>query len=337
LLLGSHLDSVPNGGRFDGALGVLAALEALRCVQEAGLRLPVNLEAIDFTDEEGTLASFLGSFALAGRLTMDDLRKPRGGNATFEAGLQRAGLSRESILTARRDPSLLAGYLELHIEQGQRLEQAGKPVGVVTGIPGIASYYLTFIGRADHAGTISMEERLDAAQGASAFTLAVRQILIDQFPGCYANVGQVRFEPGAFNIVPEQAIVALEFRSLDPEQFQRLEEALLQRAQQDADCFCLGLKTEPLGKHPPAPMSQLAQDSIGQAAAQLGLQTLALSSRAGHDAQIMAALCPAGMVFVPSSGGASHSPHEFTSWQDCVNGANVLLGAALRMAYQLAG
>jgi N-carbamoyl-L-amino-acid hydrolase len=332
LLLGSHLDSVPNGGRYDGALGVLTALEALRCVQEAGLRLPVNLEAIDFTDEEGTMVSFLGSYALAGCLTMEDLLTPRGGRAAFEDGLQRARLSHESILSVRRDPSSLAGYLELHIEQGKRLELAGKPIGVVTGIPGIASYYLTFIGRADHAGTISMEERLDAALGASAFTLAVRRILIDQFPGCYANVGQVRYKPGAFNIVPERANLSLEFRSLDPVPFDRLEEQLLHCAQEEADRFGLGLKVEFLGKHEPVVMSLLAQTAINEAAAQLGLQTLALDSRAGHDAQIIAGLCPAGMIFVSSLGGASHSPQEFTAWEDCVNGANVLLQAALRMA-----
>jgi N-carbamoyl-L-amino-acid hydrolase len=331
-LLGSHLDSVPNGGRFDGALGVLAALEALRCVQEAGLHLPVDLEAIDFTDEEGTLASFLGSFALAGRLTTDDLVALRGGREAFEAGLERAGLSRESILSARRNSRTLAGYLELHIEQGKRLEQAGKQIGIVSGIPGIGFYHLTFTGRADHAGTISMRDRLDAAQGASAFTLAVRQMLIEEFAECYANIGQARYEPGAFNIVPERAILSLEFRSLDPGQFEQLEKTLLRRARVEAERFGLGWEAEHLGKHEPAAMSQQAQKAISDAAAQLGLGTLALSSRAGHDAQIMASLCPAGMIFVPSAGGASHSAQEFTAWQDCVNGANVLLQAALRMA-----
>jgi N-carbamoyl-L-amino-acid hydrolase len=332
LLLGSHLDSVPNGGRFDGPVGVLAALEALRCVQEAGLGLPVDLEAIDFTDEEGTLSSFMGSLALAGSLTAEELAAPRGGREAFEAGLERAGLSRPGILAARRDPPSLAGYLELHIEQGRRLEQSGQQIGVVTGIPGIGMYALTYLGRADHAGTISMEERLDAAQGASTFTLAVRQILIEQFPGCYANVGRSHYEPGAFNIVPERAVLSLEFRSLDQQQFERLEVELLSRARQEAGRFGLGLAIEFLGKHEPAPMSPLVQQAITEAAAQLGLGAQPLSSRAGHDAQVMAGLCPAGMIFVPSAGGASHSPQEFTAWEDCVNGANVLLQAALRMA-----
>jgi N-carbamoyl-L-amino-acid hydrolase len=177
-----------------------------------------------------------------------------------------------------------------------------------------------------------MQERLDAAQGASAFTLAVREILVDLFSDCFANVGQVRYEPGAFNIVPEKAILSLEFRSLESERFQKLEQALLHRARLEAERFGLGLNIEFLGKHEPAPMSRLAQDAIADAAAQLGLETLTLPSRAGHDAQIMAGLCPAGMIFIPSVGGASHSAQELTPWQDCVNGANVLLQAALRLA-----
>jgi N-carbamoyl-L-amino-acid hydrolase len=139
LLLGSHLDSVPHGGRFDGPLGVLAALESLRVVQEAGISLPVHLEAIDFTDEEGTLFGELGSTALAGTLAAEALREPRGGRAALEAGLARAGLTEPGLLTARRDPTSLAGYLELHIEQGPRLVNAQANVGVVTGIVGMCS------------------------------------------------------------------------------------------------------------------------------------------------------------------------------------------------------
>ena len=202
LLLGSHLDSVPDGGRYDGALGVLAALEALRTVREAGLALPVNLEAIDFTDEEGTLVGLLGSSALAGHLNAEDLLSPRGGREHLLAGLERAGLSEGGLLAARRDPSRLAGYLELHIEQGPRLLQAGVQIGVVTSIVGICSYRLAFTGRADHAGTTPMRDRLDAAQGAAAFTLAVRQMVLQDFPECVANVGMCRLLPGAFNIVP---------------------------------------------------------------------------------------------------------------------------------------
>lgn len=331
LMLGSHLDSVPNGGRYDGALGVLAALEVLRTLGEAEVDLPVHLEAIDFTDEEGTLCSFLGSFALAGRLTEEDLASPRGGREAFEAGLERAGMTRAGILSAERDPRTLAGYLELHIEQGRRLERAGAQIGVVTAIPGIAYHRLTFIGRADHAGTVPFDERLDASQGACAFALAVREVL-SEFPDCFANVGQATYEPGAFNIVPARAILSLEYRSPDAEQLHRLGEALLAEAHQDAEVFGLSLENTFLGRHDPAPMSEYAQNAILDSVDALGLRVMLLPSRAGHDAQLMAELCPAGMIFVPSVEGISHSPKEFTEWQDCVNGANVLLHAALRMA-----
>jgi len=161
LLLGSHLDSVPNGGRFDGALGVMAALEVLKTVKESGINLKsrtepsrsVNLEAIDFTDEEGTLVGLLGSAALAGHLSQKDLVSPRGGRDKLVEGMARADLSDKSMLNAARPKDSLAGYLELHIEQGKRLERAGMDIGIVSAIVGIWSYRLAFIGRADHAGT----------------------------------------------------------------------------------------------------------------------------------------------------------------------------------------
>ncbi len=227
LLLGSHLDSVPNGGRFDGALGVIAALEVLQVVQSASLRLPFHLEAIDFTDEEGTLVGLLGSAALAGNLTAQELETPRGGRENLLNGLRRAGLTEAGLLSDGRDAHTLAGYLELHIEQGPRLRQAGLPIGVVTGIVGIASYRLTFIGRANHAGTTPMQERLDAAQGAAAFILAVRALVVGEFPGCTANVGLVNLLPGAYNIIPGAAVVGLECRAADLPTFKHLEQALL--------------------------------------------------------------------------------------------------------------
>jgi N-carbamoyl-L-amino-acid hydrolase len=332
LLLGSHLDSVPDGGRFDGALGVMAALEVLRTVKDAGLKLPVHLEAIDFTDEEGTLVGLLGSAALAGQLKPEILESPRGGRTTLVEGMKRAGLSDESTLSARRPQDSLAGYLELHIEQGKRLERLGLQIGIVSAIVGIASYRLTFIGRADHAGTTSMEDRLDASLGASAFTLAARELVMKDFPNCVVNIGQMEFTPGAFNIVPARAKVALEFRAPDEDDFKRLEAALIELAQREARRFGLDLEPDFLGKHSPTPMSAEAQRAFSEACDSLGLKHTSLVSGAGHDAQSLAQTCPVGMIFVPSVGGASHSPREFTPWVDCVNGANVLLQTALRFA-----
>ena len=196
LLLGSHLDSVSRGGRFDGALGVVCALEVLRAVQDAGLELPVALEAVDFTDEEGTLIGTFGSLALAGSLTREDLVAPRCGRELLVAELARMGLSEEGILAARREPASLAGYLELHIEQGPVLEREGVEIGIVTGIVGTASFTVVFEGEARHAGTTPMGARRDAAVAAAAFVLGVRELAVRDFPGAVATVGDVRVGAG---------------------------------------------------------------------------------------------------------------------------------------------
>jgi N-carbamoyl-L-amino-acid hydrolase len=310
----------------------MAGLEVLRTVQDAKLHLPFNLESIDFTDEEGTVASFLGSFAFAGLLTREDLSSPRGGRRALEEGLRTAGLGEAGILSAHRDPRSVAGYLELHIEQGPQLHHAGIPAGIVTHISGIAFYRLTFTGRADHAGTIAMENRLDAGLGASAFNLSLRNLILEQFSDCFANVGAAHYMPGAFNIVPEQAIISLEFRAAEAEKFQSLRSAVLDLAIKEAEKYGLRLGLEFLGERKAVETSLAAQTAIRQAAEKLGLETMPLISRAGHDAQALASLCPVGMIFVPSVGGTSHSPDEFTPWQDCVNGANLLLQTVLRMA-----
>ena len=332
LLLGSHLDSVPNGGRFDGALGVMAAFEVLRTIEEARIPLRVNLEAIDFTDEEGTLVGLLGSAALAGRLSPDMLHNPRGGRTTLLEGMARAGLTEQGMLSARRLRQSLAGYLELHIEQGKRLERAGADIGIVSAIVGIWSYRLSFLGRADHAGTTTMDDRLDASLGASEFTLAARDTVVNDFRDCVVNVGKMEFSPGAFNIVPARVDVSLEFRSADEEKFKRLDALLLAHAQEAAKRFGLELEAKSLGKHSPSSMDDKVQSTFASACDDLSLTHLSLSSGAGHDGQSFDGLCPVGMIFVPSKEGASHSPREFTEWEDCVNGANVLLQTALRLA-----
>jgi N-carbamoyl-L-amino-acid hydrolase len=331
LLLGSHLDSVPNGGRFDGALGVVAALHTLLAVRKADVRLPVALEAIDFTDEEGTLVGLLGSLAVAGSLSPDALLAPRGGRSALVSGLARAGLREEQLAAARRDPATLAGYLELHIEQGPVLERAGVQIGVVTAIVGARSFSLAFRGAAGHAGTTPMDARRDAGLAAAAFAVAANALVVADFPGCVATIGDLRLEPGAFNVVPGTGRLALEFRSGDAAELDRLEDALLAAARQTAEAHRVELEIEPVGRWAPTALDTGVADAIEQTADELGLSSLRLRSGAGHDAQALASVTPAGMVFVPSVGGLSHDPGEATAWDDCLNGANVLLGAALRL------
>ena len=332
LLLGSHLDSVPNGGRYDGALGVVAALHVLLAVQAAGIELPVALEAIDFTDEEGTLVGLLGSEALTGALLPETLAAPRGGRDALLAGLERAGLREDALADAHRPAESLAGYLELHIEQGPVLERAGVEIGVVTSIVGARSFALHFRGAAGHAGTTPMEGRRDAGLAAAAFAVAANECVVQDFAGCVATVGDLRLEPGAYNVVPGAARLALEFRSEDEHELDRLEAALLAEARSAAESRDVGVDVRAVGRWEPTPLDPQVCDTIEATAHALGLSVLRLRSGAGHDAQALARVAPAGMIFVPSVAGRSHDPGEETSWDDCVNGANVLLGAALALA-----
>jgi beta-ureidopropionase / N-carbamoyl-L-amino-acid hydrolase len=332
LLIGSHLDTVPEGGQFDGALGVLAALEAVRAVKDAGVRLPVALEAIDFTDEEGSLVGLLGSRAVAGALTDDMLDSPRAGKKRLLAGLTRAGVSQNQLKDARRARRALAGYLELHIEQGPLLEHHRVDIGVVTAISCSRSFRLVFEGAARHAGTTPMTSRRDALLGAARFALLVHETIVARFPGCVGTVGGIDVEPSVFNVVPARARLLLELRAPASEQVDALEAELFVAAQRAAALDGLGLTIERVGQWDPVKLDAEVQLVIERAAHDLGLSTLRLVSGAGHDAQALAPMTRTGMIFVPSVGGISHDPAEETSWLDCVNGANVLLRAALSLA-----
>lgn len=332
-LVGSHLDSVPNGGRFDGALGVVAALEVVRVIQEQQIHLPVNLEVINFTDEEGTLVGLLGSRALTGALGAKDLINPSCGRDVLEECLAGAGLDIDRLLEARRPAGSVSGYLELHIEQGERLERAGVPIGIVTAITGMCGYRLTFIGRADHSGTTPLPDRLDAGLGASGFLLSAREQVLTDYPGCVVNVGRMDFSPGAANIVPGRVKLSLEFRTHDLRQLREMEMALLKTARGQANRYNLQIDNQHLFTEEPAQMAMEAQMAFSAAADSMQSDHFSLASYAVHDAQSMARVCPAGMVFVPSVDGASHAPREFTREEDMLRGANVLLQAVLRMAH----
>lgn len=332
LLMGSHLDSVPRGGQFDGALGVLAGLEVLRTIKESQISLDMNLEVYDFTDEEGLYIGLLGSQALTGLLSPHHLPIPEGKKPAFATALKQAGLKENSLHLAQRDPQTIAGYLELHIEQAQQLIRSEANIGVVTNIVGIRSFKIHFIGRADHAGTTSMDSRFDAGLGASAWILEARSLVLDRFPGCVVTCGNMDFDPGVFNVIPKRVAVSMEFRGDSNAKLDELEEQLLNLAGSQAANFGLALEVEKLESVSPAPMNPEFQQTINQACHTLNLKPEPLSSGAGHDAQSLAQICPTGMIFIPSVKGFSHSSREFSQWQDCVNGANVLLHTVLLMA-----
>lgn len=334
LLLGSHLDSVPNGGRFDGALGVVAALEVLHTLKDANLQLPVHLEAIDFTDEESTHVEFLGSRAFTGQLEAETLHIREGNREIFEAIIASKNLSEETILTCGRDPRAYVGYLELHIEQGSRLEDLGYQLGIVTSIVGIYSNRIIFHGRADHAGTTPMSSRVNAGLGASAFTLEVDQLVKAQFPDCVANVGKMIFEPGASNVVPDRVEVISEYRAPNDYLAEELGRSIRSVAEAAAERFELKIEIVPIGNMSAVPMNSHVQEAVGTSAEVLGLKSMNMASGAGHDAQILANFTPSGMIFVPSVGGRSHCPEEYSELEDCIKGANTLLASTIRWALQ---
>jgi beta-ureidopropionase / N-carbamoyl-L-amino-acid hydrolase len=332
LLIGGHLDSVPNGGRYDCSLGLLAALEAVRTLGEAGVKLPVNVEIIDFTDEEGCWQSLFGSRALAGVFAYSTNGDEDHDEGPFRAALFRAGIHPGDIYRARRDPATIAGYLELHIEQGRRLEQAGMDIGVVTGIVGRTTYHMTFHGQAGHSGTTPFAERRDALRGAASYITRAFQMVEEQFPKAVLNCGNVIVSPGAFNIIPEKARLTVECRHIDRERLGLLEESLTELAQTVAGEHQLGIGIHQAVHMPVARMHDSMIEAIRGASDQLGCKSMPLVSYAGHDAQIISAFTRAGMIFVPSVGGNSHTPREYTEWRYVEQGANVLLHSMLRVA-----
>ena len=333
VLLGSHLDSVPNGGMFDGALGTLAALEALRVVRERGLRPQRPFELVAFTDEEGAFGGFFGSYAFTGVLTAEMVRAQQDARGLrLVDAMARHGLDAMEALRARRDPATIHAYLELHIEQGPILERLGVPIGIVEAICGIRRLAITFRGRADHAGTTPMDARQDALVAGADLVVGARQLGLEAAPHGRATVGVFRVEPGVANIVAERAELILEVREQAPAALEALAERGAELARSVARRWGLEVDIAPLLRIDPVPMHPAAQQAIAAAAQGLGLKTHRMPAGAGHDAQVVGRVARAGMVFIPCRDGRSHSPLEHADDAACEQGANVLLNAALALA-----
>jgi hydantoinase/carbamoylase family amidase len=332
LLIGSHLDTVINAGRYDGAVGVLAALESLRTINEAGIRLPVHLEVIDFTDDEGAWQPMFGSMSLTGRLPKNYLRDANGEMSTFRAALIRAGINPDHVHRARRGPSDLAGYIEVHIEQGWRLERSHVDIGVVTGIVGRSSYQFVFHGQAGHSGTSSMWERKDALQGAALFITRVHELVRDRYPEGVINCGNVEVKPGTRTIIPSEVAVTIECRHVNEALLAEMERALLDLAHECAQNYRLTVTSDRFGHIATAMMSYSVIEAIEKACDQLGVTYTRLASYASHNAQVMSTFTESGMLFIPSVNGISHNPAEFSEWEDVVRGTNVLMYAILNLA-----
>jgi allantoate deiminase len=322
VVVGSHLDTVPRGGRFDGALGVLAALEAVRILRREAVEPRRPLWVVSFNDEEGARfrTGMLGSRAFVGEVELDDWRRRGVADAMAEAGFD------FERLPEARDVDRVGAYLELHIEQGPVLERAGVDVGIVTGIVGLLGFRARFTGEANHAGTTPMELRRDALAGLSRTVLALRDEARAR-DDMTANIGMCTVEPGGFNVIPGVAEFSVDVRSPTAEGFARVEEFVRDTLAAIAEEEGLGLELEETHRLQPVPLDPAIQDVLERAAEQEGASHMRLPSGAGHDAMVLGRHVPAGMLFVPSRGGVSHSPAEYTAPEQCELGARVLARA----------
>jgi N-carbamoyl-L-amino-acid hydrolase len=327
LLAGSHIDSVPDGGAYDGNVGALGALEAAWTLADEGIVTRHPLEIVIFQNEEGGL---YGSEAMAGRLTEADLDQVSQSGRTVREGIAFLGGTPDRIRNAARRSGEIGAYLELHIEQGGMLEVEGMDIGVVEGIVGIEWWDVTVEGFANHAGTTPMDGRRDALLAAARFVEAVNDI-VTGIPGRQVGtVGQIAAYPGAPNVIPGRVTASLELRDLDAERIQTLFRRI--RAEANAIGERTGTTFTFVSRGldiAPALTDQRVQGAIVGAARELSLSFRLMPSGAGHDAQSLAALAPIGMIFIPSAGGVSHSPREHSDPEDLVNGANVLVNGLL--------
>lgn len=329
--LGSHLDTVPDGGAFDGALGVVAAVEVLQTLHEHGVTPPRPIAALAFADEEG---NDLGIGVLSAQLWTGVIGRERWDTILDADGRSlAASLDGFVVQGVPRGPRpSLAAYLEVHAEQGPTLDREGARAAAVEGIVGIERTTVTFGGDANHAGTTPMPLRRDALWGGAELALAVRDLALETDGRAVATVGVFEVTPGATNVVPGSARLRVELRSLDADVLSDMRRRVETRAEAAAGRFGLTVSLEPWHRSPPVAMHPSALEATRAALRDVGLPDRSMPSWAGHDAKIMASAIPTGMLFVPSRDGISHAPDEYTDPQACADGAQALLHAALRMA-----
>ena len=332
ILFGSHIDSVPSGGNFDGDLGSLAAIGVVEALDRAGTRTRHPLELVVWSAEEGVAfgRGLAGSRIVAGDVKPADMDAVWNGLRRGD-GVRKLGGNPERIMDAVRPVGAHHAYLELHIEQGGTLERDRVAVGVVEGIVSIERYTAVITGFANHAGTTVMGDRQDALVAASQLTLAVREAVTARPGRQVGTVGQLNVEPNAPNVIPGVVRMTIELRDLSSDTLRAIITDIRARAAAIATASKTRIEITDLSRNPPALAAEDVQRAIERSAKALGLSARRQPSGAGHDAQMMAVLGRMGMIFVPSVAGISHSPREFTKWEDCANGANVLLGAVLEM------
>ena len=334
VMAGSHIDTVPNGGMFDGAAGVVAALEAVRRILEEKVPVSRPLEVVSFTDEEGNLVGdFLGSRAFMGLLDAEEVRNGRTSfGLPFREVLKRTEFTADGILAAHKARPELEAYLELHIEQGPILEDEGLAVGIVERIAGKHYRQCAFIGQSGHAGTTPLELRRDAFLGLADFALKATQHVAVKHYGSMLTVGRAALHPGSFSVIPGRADFSLDIRSASAGDLAAIENEVFALAEDVASTRGLAFVSRVVDKTSPVVIAPRILELMDEECRALGYPAMRLTSGAGHDAQILAGACDVGMIFIPSPDGVSHSPAERVDWDDLEKGANLLLRTLLRLA-----
>lgn len=336
IFVGSHIDTVPCAGMLDGALGVVVGLECLRVLKESGTDLQRAIELIAFSDEEGRFGGTFGSESFTGLVNVERIESSvdLNGVRLFDA-MQAHGLDPLKALDARRSAEEILAYLELHIEQGPVLDEQRLQVGIVDNITGLRSWSLKFAGEANHAGTTPMDYRKDAFMGLADFAHEIPRIL-EENGGEHsrATIGKAEILPGAPNSVPGNVEFSLDFRDPSPEKLDELSLAFQRALAAISRRRKLMFEFSVQGEIHPVDCDPNLVKVLQSAADDLDLRSLNMLSGAAHDAQVVGRIAPMGMVFVPSQGGVSHSPAEWTAWEDVEAGANVMLQALQHLGTQ---
>lgn len=334
LMMGSHIDSVPGGGRFDGVAGVASALEVAQSVLEQAIPIAHPLEVCGFSAEESSRFGLgtMGSAIMTGELNAGHIMglKDRHGTS-LEQALARLGLTEKDVNRSRRRPDDLLGYLELHVEQGPLLEMSSKKIGIVKAIAAPTRMRICFLGRADHSGTTPMDLRRDALVAASELVLAVEEICRRQVSQVVGTVGTMNVKPNAMNVVPGTVEMGVDLRSISSQQKREARQLVMNRATEIADRRQLEVEISILREEEPVVLDSEMVSLLEEVCISMNIPYMVMTSGAGHDAMNMSKITKVGMIFVPSYMGLSHNPDEWTDLNDVVLGANCLMQAALRL------
>jgi N-carbamoyl-L-amino-acid hydrolase len=334
IMAGSHLDTVPEGGAFDGSLGASVALECVRTIRDAGLVPETAIEVVATAEEEGRFGGMLGAQTIAGVVTHEWIDQARDADGTKLIDAMAAqGLTAHNAVKAKRDRGDVRAFLELHIEQGPVLESTGQPIGIAHSVAGVRNLRVTLTGRANHSGTTPMNLRADAFAGLASVGAAIPRIIAAHGgANTRVTIGKVDLHPNFIHTVPGSAEFVINIRDTDPVIIEAVKDAMEAKIDEAARANNLTFRIVEQSRIAPVSLDPELRSVLHDEANRLGLDACSMPSGAGHDAQTMQSLCPSALIFIPSRDGVSHSPEEWSDWADIEKGANLMLAALIRLS-----